>query len=158
MAGMDNVRTGSGSAWITNKSMAKAEMKTKETDASVEDFLNAIENETRRADGYRVLEMYKRVTGEEPKMWGPAIIGFGNSKLKYPDGREVDWMLAAFSPRKQNLTLYVICDSPKQPALLEKLGKHKTSTACLYINKLSDIDEKVLEAIIKDAYKYQLKK
>src|SRR5690606_22864848 len=107
MARMDKVRTGSGSDWGRYKDMAKVEMKTKETDASVEDFLNAIENETRRADGFRVLEMYKRVTGEEPKMWGPAIIGFGNSKLKYPDGREIDWMLAAFSPRKQNLTLYV---------------------------------------------------
>lgn len=138
--------------------MAKTELKTKETDASVEDFLNSIENETRRADGYRLLEIYKRVTGEEPKMWGPAIIGFGNAKLKYPDGREIDWMLAAFSPRKQNMTLYVICDSPKQPALLEKLGKHKTSVSCLYINKLSDVDEKVLEAIIKDSYKFETKK
>lgn len=138
--------------------MAKAELKTKETKASVEDFLNSIENETRRADGFRVLEMYKRVSGEEPKMWGPAIIGFGNAKLKYPDGREIDWMLGAFSPRKQNLTLYVINDSPKQPALLEKLGKHKTSVSCLYINKLSDVDEKVLEAVIKDSYKFETKK
>ena len=138
--------------------MAKTELKTKETTASIEDFLNSIENETRRADGFRVLEMYKRVTGEKPKMWGPAIIGFGHTKLRYDDGREMDWMLAAFSPRKQNMTLYVICDSPKQPALLEKLGKHKTSTACLYINKLSDVDEKVLEAIVEDSYKFALKK
>jgi hypothetical protein len=137
--------------------MTKAELKTKETNASVEDFLNSIENETRRADAFRVLEMYKYVTGEQPKMWGPAIIGFGNSKLKYPDGRETDWMLAAFSPRKKNLTLYVICDSPNQPVLLEKLGKYKTSTACLYINKLSDVDEKVLESIVKDSYSYALK-
>jgi uncharacterized protein DUF1801 len=135
--------------------MAKVELKTKETDASVEDFLNAIENETRRRDGFRVLEIYKRVTGEQPKMWGPAIIGFGHQVLKYENGREMDWMKAAFSPRKQNMTLYVICDSPKQPALLAKLGKHKTSRACLYINKLSDVDEKVLEAIIRDSYKYE---
>lgn len=138
--------------------MAKAELQTKETNASVEDFLNSIENETRRADGFRVLEMYKRVSGEEPKMWGPAIIGFGNTKLTYPDGREIDWMLGAFSLRKQNMTLYVINDSPKQPALLAKLGKHKTSTACLYINKLADVDEKILEAIIKDSYKFETKK
>jgi len=134
--------------------MAKAELKTKQTDARVEDFINSVENEERRNDALRVLEMYKRITGEEPKMWGPAIIGFGNSKYKYPDGREMDWMLAAFSPRKQNLTLYVVCDSPKQPELLAKLGKHSTSVACLYIKRLSDIDEKVLEKIIKDAFQH----
>ncbi len=134
--------------------MAKNELKTKKTSASVEDFLNSIENEERRADGFRVLEMYKRVTGEEPKMWGPAIIGFGDSKYKYPDGREMDWMTAAFSPRKQNLTLYVIPGSPKQPELLKNLGKHSTSVSCLYIKRLSDVDQKVLEAIIKDAYKH----
>lgn len=137
--------------------MAKYELKTRETDASVEDFLNSIENEERRTDGFRVLEMYKRLTGEKPKMWGPSIIGFGDQKYKYPDGREMDWMTAAFSPRKQNLTLYVICDSPKQPALLEKLGKHTSSVSCLYIKRLSDVDQKVLEAIIKDAYKHTAK-
>lgn len=134
--------------------MAKAEIQTRQTDASVEDFLNSVENEERRNDGFRLLEMYKRVTGEEPKMWGPAIIGFGNRKYKYPDGREMDWMVAAFSPRKQNLTLYVICASPKQPALLAKLGKHTTSNSCLYIKRLSDVDEKVLEKIIKDSANY----
>ncbi len=137
--------------------MAKYELKTKKNEASVEDFLNSIENEERRSDGFRVLEMFKRITGEEPKMWGPAIIGFGDSKYKYPDGREIDWMTAAFSPRKQNLTLYVVCGSPKQPALLEKLGKHSTSVSCLYIKRLKDIDEKVLESIIKDSYQYTKK-
>jgi len=134
--------------------MAKAELKTKKTEASVEEFLKSIENTERRTDGLRLLEIYKRVTGEKPKMWGPAIIGFGDRKYKYPDGREMDWMTTAFSPRKQNLTLYVICGSPKQPALLEKLGKHKTSVSCLYINKLADVDLKVLEMIIADAHKY----
>ncbi|HQU90654.1 MAG TPA: DUF1801 domain-containing protein [Pyrinomonadaceae bacterium] len=138
--------------------MAKAKLQTQETDASVDDFIAAIENPVRRADAEKVLAMYKRVTGEEPKMWGPAIVGFGNGVLRYPDGREIDWMLAAFSPRKQNMTLYVISDSPKQPALLAKLGKHTTSVACLYIKKLSDVDEKVLEAIVKDAYTYDAKK
>jgi len=137
--------------------MAKYELKTKKTDASVEDFLNSIENEERRSDGFRVLEMYKRVTGEEPKMWGPAIIGFGDQKYKYPDGREMDWMTAAFSPRKQNLTLYVVPGSPKQPALLVKLGKHSTSVSCLYIKRLSDVDTRILEAIIKDAYNHTKK-
>lgn len=134
--------------------MAKTELKTKRTDASVEDFLNSVENPERRADGFRVLEMYKRITGEQPKMWGPAIVGFGDHKYKYPDGREMDWMVAAFSPRKQNLTLYVICSSPNQPALLKKLGKHTMSVSCLYIKRLSDVDEKVLESVIKDSYEY----
>ena len=134
--------------------MARAEIKTKKTEASVEEFLKSIENTERRTDGLRLLEIFKRVTGEKPKMWGPAIIGFGDRKYKYPDGREMDWMTTAFSPRKQNLTLYVICGSPKQPALLEKLGKHSTSVACLYIKRLSDIDEKVLEAVIADAYEW----
>ena len=138
--------------------MAKAKLQTQETDASVDDFIAAIENPVRRADAEKVLAMYKRVTGEEPKMWGPAIVGFGNGVLRYPDGREIDWMLAAFSPRKQNMTLYVISDSPTQPALLAKLGKHTTSVACLYINKLSDVDENVLEAIVKDSYVHSKKK
>lgn len=138
--------------------MAKAKLQTQETNASVDDFIAAIENPVRRADAEKVLAMYKRVTGEEPKMWGPAIVGFGNGVLRYPDGREIDWMLAAFSPRKQNMTLYVISDSPKQPALLAKLGKHTTSVACLYINKLSDVDEKVLEAVVKDSYVHSKKR
>ncbi|HMM79493.1 MAG TPA: DUF1801 domain-containing protein [Pyrinomonadaceae bacterium] len=137
--------------------MAGAELKTKQTDASVEDFLNSVENAERRTDGFRVLEMFKRITGEEPRMWGPSIIGFGKRKFKYPDGREIDWMAVAFSPRKTNLTLYVICDSPKQPELLAKLGKHSTSVSCLYIKRLSDVDEKVLEKIIKDAVEHVLR-
>lgn len=116
--------------------------------------MNSVENDTRRNDAFTVLEMFKRVSGEEPKMWGPAIVGFGNCKYKYPDGREIDWMVTAFSPRKQNMTLYVICNSPKQPELLAKLGKHKTSKACLYINKLADVDLKILEKIVADSYKY----
>jgi hypothetical protein len=134
--------------------MAKAELKTKLSDASVEEFLNSIENEERRTDGFKLLEIFKRVTGEEPKMWGPAIVGFGHDVLKYENGREFDWMITAFSPRKATLTLYVISDSPKQPELLEKLGKHTTSLACLYIKRLSDVDEKVLEKLIKDSVKH----
>lgn len=137
--------------------MAKYELKTKKNDASVEDFLNSVENEERRNDGFRVLEMFDRLTGIEPKMWGPAIIGYGSQAIKYSDGRELDWPIVGFSPRKQNLTLYVICGSPKQPALLEKLGKHSSSVACLYIKRLRDIDENVLEAIIKDAFEHTKK-
>jgi Domain of unknown function (DU1801) len=137
--------------------MAKYEPKTRETDASVEDFLNSVENEERRADAFRLLEIFKRLTDEKPKMWGPAIVGFGKKALKYPDGSEIDWPVTGFSPRKQNLTLYVICGSPKQPALLEKLGKHTTSVSCLYIKRLSDIDENVLSAVIEDSIKHTRK-
>ncbi|HBE82596.1 MAG: DUF1801 domain-containing protein [Blastocatellia bacterium] len=137
--------------------MAKYEPKTRETDASVEDFLNSIENPERRADGLRVLEMFNRLTGLEPKMWGPAIVGYGSYEITYSDGRKLDWMMTGFSPRKQNMTLYVICGSPKQPELLAKLGKHTSSVSCLYIKRLSDIDEKVLERIIKDAFQYTKK-
>lgn len=135
-----------------------AELKTRPTDASVDDFVASVENKTRRADAEKTLEMFKRITGEKPVMWGPAIIGFGVAPYKYPNGRVIEWPIVGFSPRKQNMTLYVICDSPKQPALLAKLGKHSTSVACLYIKKLSDVDEKVLEAVIKDAYTFSKKK
>src|SRR5688572_23481887 len=104
--------------------MPKYEPKTRETDASVEDFLNSVENETRRSDAFRVLEMFKRATGEPPVMWGPAIVGFGKESVKYADGSELDWLATGFSPRKQNLTIYVMSGSPKQPELLAKLGRY----------------------------------
>jgi hypothetical protein len=138
--------------------MPKHELKTRETNASVENFLNSIENVTRRTDAFRVLEMYKQATGEEPRMWGPAIVGFGSRPIKYADGSEIDWPMAAFSPRKQNMTLYVINSSPKQPGLLAKLGRHSTSKACLYIKRLDDVDEKVLVRLIKDSYSHTKKK
>ena len=135
--------------------MPKHEPKTRETDASVEDFLNSVENETRRTDAFRVLEMFKRATGEEPKMWGPAIVGFGKAPVKYADGSELDWLMTGFSPRKQNMTLYVMSRSPKQPELLAILGTHTTCRSCLYIKRLSDVDEKVLERLIKDCVAYE---
>ena len=137
--------------------MAKHEPKTRETDASVEDFLNSVENKERREDGFRLLEMFARLTGEKPKMWGPAIIGFGKVMLKYPNGQELDWPAVAFSPRKQNLTLYVQPGSEKQKKLLEKLGKHSISVSCLYMKRLSDVDARVLEKVITDAYKHRVK-
>ena len=134
--------------------MAKAEIKTKETDASVEDFLNGVADEQQRDDARKVLGMMRRTTGEEPKMWGASIIGFGNRVYKSPaTGREVDWMRIGFSPRKGNLSLYVLHGSADQTKLLEKLGKHKTGKGCLYIKKLADVDEKVLEKIIATACK-----
>ena len=138
--------------------MAKYELKTRETDASVEDFLNSVENKQRREDGFRVLEMFRRLTGLKPKMWGPAIIGFGRFPIKYADGSELDWPAVAFSPRKQNLTLYVSTGTEKQKKLLEKLGKHSISVSCLYIKRLTDVDEKVLEKVIADAYGHYMKR
>lgn len=138
--------------------MTKYEPKTRETDASVEDFLNSVENKERREDGFRVLEMFTRLTGEKAKMWGGAIIGFGKAPIKYADGSELEWPAVAFSPRKQNLTLYVLTATEKQKKLFEKLGKHSTSVSCLYIKRLSDVDEKVLEKIIADAYKHVTKR
>jgi hypothetical protein len=138
--------------------MPKYEPKTRANDASVEDFLSSIENETRRTDAFRVLEIFARATGEKPRMWGSAIVGFGSSPIRYADGSEMDWPAAAFSPRKQNMTLYVIGSSPKLPELLAKLGPHTVSKACLYIKRIADIDVKVLERIVKDCYAHGKKK
>lgn len=117
-----------------------AEIKTKETGSSVEDFINAVADEQKRKDSFVVLEMMKKATGDEPKMWGASIIGFGKLVYKSPaSGREVEWFKIGFSPRKANNTIYLI-DLKIHAASLEKLGKHKTGSGCLYINKLDDID------------------
>ena len=134
--------------------MAKAEIKTKETNASVEDFLDGLSDETQREDARKIIGMMTRITGDPPRMWGAAIIGFGNRVYTSPaTGREVDWMRIGFSPRKGNLSVYVLNGARKQAELLEKLGKHKTGKGCLYIKKLSDVDEKVLEKVIAAACK-----
>jgi hypothetical protein len=137
--------------------MAKYEPKTRPTDASVEDFLNSVDNKERREDGFRVLEMFKRITRKNAVMWGPAIVGFGCTRLMYSDGRELDWPIIGFSPRKQNMTLYVHTGTDKQKKLLEKLGKHSTSVSCLYIKRLSEVDIDVLEELVDDAYKHIVK-
>ena len=125
-----------------------AEIKTKQNAASVEDFINTVGDEQKRKDSFAILEMMKKATGEEPKMWGSAIIGFGNIKYKSPStGKEVDWMRIGFSPRKANLSLYLM-NLKIHAAALKNLGKHKTGMGCLYINKLDDIDSKVLKEII----------
>ena len=128
-----------------------AELKTKLNDASVTAFLNQIENEEKRADSFEILKLMKQVTKQEPKMWGTSIIGFGNIHLKYASGRELDWFITGFSPRKQNLTLYVLGSYNSHTDLLKKLGKHKTGSGCLYINKLKDVDAKVLKELIKQS-------
>lgn len=134
--------------------MAKTEIKTRPTDTSVEAFLNSVADEQQRAESFRILEMFKRVTGEEPVMWGPAIVGFGSRLIKYESGRELDWMITGFSPRKGNHTLYVLCGSKKEEALLAKLGKYKTGKSCLYIKRLSYVDEAVVEQLIAEAIKH----
>jgi hypothetical protein len=133
--------------------MAKYELQTKKTGASVEDFLNAVEDEQKRADAFAVAEMMRKATKAEPKMWGPAIVGFGEAKYKYPDGREMDWMQIAFSPRKAGLTIYLHGPMDFYDELFSKLGKHSTSKACLYIKRLSDVDQKVLKELIAASLK-----
>lgn len=130
--------------------MAKvAQIKTKETNASVEDFINAIPDEQKRKDSFVILEMMTKASGDEAKMWGSSIIGFGNVRYKSPNtSREVDWFKIGFSPRKANLTLYLVSGIKQHEEALTKLGKHKTGGGCLYINKLADIDLKVLKAMI----------
>lgn len=133
--------------------MAKAKLKTQRNESSVECFIHSVADEQQQSDAKRLLQMFARVTGETPAMWGPSIIGFGSRVLKYATGRELDWMEIGFSPRKGTLTLYVLTRSANLPALLEKLGKHKTSKGCLYIKRLADIDEKALERLLTDAIK-----
>ncbi|MDT3740326.1 MAG: DUF1801 domain-containing protein [Candidatus Kapabacteria bacterium] len=127
-----------------------AENKTKPTEASVEEFINSINDEQKRKDSFVLLEMMKKVSGEEPKMWGGSLIGFGQVRIKSPSGREVDWLRIGFSPRKANLSLYISGNINRQyEEALNKLGKHKTGVGCLYINKLSDIDIEILKGMIE---------
>ena len=129
-----------------------AEMKTVQTEASVEDFLNLIENSQKREDCFEIVKMMKQVTKKEPKMWGPSIIGFGSYHYKYESGREGDSPQIGFSPRKQNITLYILSGSDHENPLLQKLGKHSTSKVCLYIKRLADVDKKVLLELIKESF------
>ena len=129
-----------------------AEMKTVQTEASVEDFLNLIENDQKREDCFEIVKMMMQVTKKEPKMWGPSIIGFGSYHYKYESGREGDSPQIGFSPRKQNITLYILSGSDHENPLLQKLGKHSTSKVCLYIKRLADVDKKVLLELIKESF------
>ena len=126
-----------------------AELKTQLNDGSVEDFLNSVEDEQKRADSFRICEIMEEITGEPGQMWGSSIVGFGSYHYKYASGREGDWMLVGFSPRKQNLTMYVMDGVGSHDDLLAKLGKFKTGKSCLYVKRLSDIDEGVLRDMIE---------
>ncbi len=125
-----------------------ADVKTRQNDASVTAFLDGLTDEKRRQDSYVVLELMRKLTGLEPKMWGDAIIGYGSQHYHYASGREGDMPLVGFSPRKQSLTLYIMMGFDELQGLLDRLGKHKTGKACLYINRLADVDPAVLEEII----------
>ena len=125
-----------------------AELKTQKNDASVEDFLNSVSHERRREDSFAVLELMRDVTGEEPAMWGTNIVGFGGYRYKYASGREGEWFLTGFAPRKRNLTLYIMAGFENYDSLLADLGKYKTGKSCLYINKLEDVDVPTLRELI----------
>ena len=130
-----------------------AEMKTKPTKESVKEFLNKIPDAERRADCFTVAKMMEEITGEKPTMWGPSIVGFGSYHYKYDSGREGDWMMTGFSPRKKDLTLYLMMGYEKHTELTEKLGKHSGGKSCLYIKRLSDIHIPTLKKLIKISVK-----
>ena len=132
--------------------MAKtADVKTKKNEASVESFLNTIKDEEVRRDCFEIAQMMKKASKEEPKMWGSSIIGFGEYHYKYESGREGDTMKIGFSPRKQNITLYILLGANSETPLLKKLGKHTRGKGCLYIKKLADVDKKVLQELINES-------
>jgi hypothetical protein len=131
-----------------------AENKIRQTDADVEAFLNAVPEERKRQDSFAILELMKEVTGEEPKMWGASIVGFGSYHYKYASGREGDMAITGFSPRKQNLTLYIMGGFDNYEDLRARLGKHKVGKSCLYVNKLDDVDQDVLREMVQRSVTY----
>ncbi len=128
-----------------------AELKTKKNRQSVTKFLSSVKDVTRRADAKKVLALMKDVTGQKPAMWGDSIVGFGTYRYKYESGREGEWPITGFSPRKTSLTLYIMSGFSKYQELLGQLGKHKTGKSCLYINRLDDVDLKVLRRLIRES-------
>lgn len=130
-----------------------SELKTVVNDGDVLAFIESVDNEQRKQDSLALLKIFTKITGEEAKMWGTSIIGFGSYHYKSERStQEGDWPLTGFSPRKQNLTIYLMNGFDTYVDLLEKLGKYKTSVSCLYINKLRDVDQTVLEDLIRDSY------
>ncbi|HWZ20728.1 MAG TPA: DUF1801 domain-containing protein [Ktedonobacteraceae bacterium] len=131
-----------------------AENKTTPNDQDVEQFLNSVDDERKRKDSFTILELMKQVTGLEPRMWGSSIVGFGSYHYTYESGREGDMILAGFSPRKQNLTLYNMSGFERRDDLLQKLGKHTTGKGCLYIKRLDDVDLPTLKSLIEESFKH----
>jgi hypothetical protein len=138
--------------------MAKYELKTKKNKASVSKFINSIEDDQKRKDSKEIIKIIKDLTGEKPVMWGPSIVGFGSYHYKYASGQEGDWMITGFSPRKQNLTIYIMPGYDLSQDLLDKLGPHKTGKSCLYIKKLEDVHLPTLKKLILRGYKEMKKK
>lgn len=131
-----------------------AELKTTRNEGDVDAFLNSVPDEKKRQDSFTVLELMKKVTGKQPEMWGESIVGFGSYHYKYASGREGDWFVTGFSPRKQNLTLYIMAGFDNYEQLLDKLGKYKTGKSCLYIKKMEDIDTEVLKELVKQSVEH----
>jgi Domain of unknown function (DU1801) len=138
--------------------MAKSELKTKPTEVSVEVYIDAVADEKQRADAKKIVELMQRLTGHAPRMWGPSIIGFGTYHYKYDSGREGDMCRIGFSPRKGQTVLYITDGYDKYAPLMAKLGKHKTGRSCLYVKRLSDIDEAVLEQLCVESLAYMAQK
>ena len=132
--------------------------KTQPTKQSVESFINAVENEQRKKDGFEVLELMKEITGEDPVLWGPSLIGFGKYHYKYESGREGNFFRTGFSPRKTALTLYIMSGFSRYDDLMNKLGKYKTGKSCLYVKKLDDVDLEVLRELIEESLKFMKEK
>jgi hypothetical protein len=125
-----------------------AELKTQPTDQNVEDFINSVEDEKRRQDCRTILQVMQEASGEQARMWGNSIVGLGSYHYKYASGREGEWFLTGFSPRKRDLTLYIMAGFDQYTGLLERLGKHKTGVSCLYIKRVDDIDLGVLKELV----------
>ncbi len=131
-----------------------AELKTKRNEGDVKAFLAGVADDKRREDSFTVLKLMKQVTRKKPEMWGDSMIGFGSYHYKYASGREGDWFATGFSPRKQNMTLYIMSGFRQYESLLAKLGKHKTGKSCLYINRIEDIDLDVLRELVKQSVEH----
>lgn len=126
-----------------------SDLKTKQNDNDIMEFLNGIDNEERKNDCFKLLGLFRQWTGEPPKMWGPSMIGFGGYHYKYDSEREGDWFLTGFSPRKQNLVIYITAGFKEYDEIMRELGKYKTGSSCLYVKKLSDIDSDKLKMLVQ---------
>ena len=132
--------------------------KTQPTEQSVKTFIDSLDDQQKIADSYSLLDLMKEVTGCEPKMWGPSIIGFDQYHYKYESGREGNFLKVGFSPRKRELSIYLMCGFEKHTEMMKKLGKHRTGKSCLYVKKLEDIDLDVLKDLVQESIKYVDKK
>lgn len=135
-----------------------AELKTKQTQADAVEFLSGLDDEQRKSDCLALLEIFKQVTNEPPKMWGSSIVGFGSYHYKYESGQQGDWPLTGFSPRKQNLTIYIMSGFKEHNHIMQELGKYKTGSSCLYIKRLSDINTNKLKDLIRDSVAFMKNK